>query len=85
MSHQVYVSLNAYNYFVCVHGSACAHSVTLFFAILNVFHTRQSTKNTFLQKTTTSLSCTRTPSTFSQLQFSTECFVHKTCFVSVNR
>ena len=30
----------------CVHGSACVRSVMLIFAILNMFHTRQSTKNT---------------------------------------
>ena len=49
MSHRVHVSLNAYH-FVCVHERACARSVMLIFAILNVFHTRQSTKNTFLPK-----------------------------------
>jgi len=35
---------------LCVHGSACALSVMFIFAILNVFHTRQFTKNTFLLK-----------------------------------
>ena len=35
---------------LCVNGSACAHSIKLIFAILKVFHTRQSTKNTFLPK-----------------------------------
>ena len=34
----------------CVHGRACVRSVMLIFAILNMFHTRQSTKNKFLQK-----------------------------------
>ena len=33
-----------------VHGSACVRSAILSFAILKVFHTRQSTKNTFLPK-----------------------------------
>ena len=35
---------------LCVHGSACALSGMFIFAILNVFHTRQFTKNTFLLK-----------------------------------
>ena len=34
----------------CVNGSACVSFDMLIFAILNVVHTRQSTKNTFLLK-----------------------------------
>ena len=54
-------------------------SVMPIFAILNVFHTRQSTKNTFLLKTTTTLPYTRSPSTqlYSHLPFRTDGFVHK--------
>ena len=46
-----------------VHLSACARSFMLIFTILLFFHIRQSTNNTFLPKTTTTLSCTRRTST----------------------
>ena len=42
-----------------MHESAFCYA---FFAIFNVFHNRQSTRNTFPHMTT-SLSCTRSPST----------------------
>ena len=46
-----------------VHENAWARSVILIFAILNVFHYRQSTRHTFLPNSTTTLLYTRNPST----------------------
>ena len=43
--------------------TAWARSAMLILAIFNVFHKRQSTKNTFLPKTTTTMPCTRNAST----------------------
>ena len=69
---------------LCVNGSACAHSIMLIFAILNVFHTRQSTKNTFLPKNDNYIAVHEKPELFSQLPFSMDGFVHRTCIISVN-
>ena len=56
-------SLNGNTLWFCVHEIAWAHSVMLIFTIFNVFHKIQSTRNTFLPNSTTTLSCTRSPST----------------------
>ena len=45
-----------------MHKYAWARSIKLIFAIFNVFHNRQSTRNTFLSNSTTTLPCTRSPS-----------------------
>jgi len=59
--HRSYVSLNGYTWSFHVPENAQAHSVILIFAMLNVFHNRQSTSNTFLPNSTTTLPCKRSP------------------------
>jgi len=56
-----YVSLNGYTWSFHVPENAQARSVILIFAILNVFHKRQSTRNTFLPNSTTISPCVRSP------------------------
>ena len=46
-----------------VNEKAWVRSVMLIFAILNVFHNRPSTRNTFLSNSPTTLPCTSSPST----------------------
>ena len=62
----------------CVHGRACVRSVMLIFAILNMFHTRQSTKNTTKKR---QLPCrareARTHSYVRTYRYRTDGFVHK--------
>ena len=61
--HRSYVSLNGYTRSFRMHKNSCSCSVMLIFAIFNVFHKRQSTRNTFLPNSTTTLPYTRSPST----------------------
>ena len=61
--HRSYVSLNGYIWSFPAPENARAHSVILIFPIFNVFHKRQSTRNTFLPNLTTTLPCTRSLST----------------------
>ena len=66
-----YVSLNGYILSFRARENARARSVILIFAIFNVFHKRQSTRNTFLPNLTTTLPCTRSPSTLTVLNMET--------------
>jgi len=61
--HRSYVSLNGYTWSFRVHENTSACSVMPTYAICNVFHNRQSTRNTFLPNATITLPCTRSPST----------------------
>jgi len=58
-----YFSLNGYTCGFRVHENAWSRSVMLIFAIVNVFHNRQSMRDTFLPNSTTTLLSTRSPST----------------------
>jgi len=61
--HCSYESLNGFTWSFRVQGNACARSVMLIFALFIVFHTRQSTRNTFLPISTTTMPYTRSPIT----------------------
>ena len=65
----------------CVHGSACVRSVMLIFAI-NFFHTRQSTKNSFLPKNDNYLAVHEKPEHIAIFAPTVpHGFIHKICII----